>query len=79
EQLQEHQEGLLIYLEEHKELIPEIAKLVLSVGADLLEARKASNKDGDSSNSEACDEILSWLQWLMFINEPHAMLDDLER
>uniref|UniRef100_A0A0E0BX35 E3 ubiquitin-protein ligase n=1 Tax=Oryza meridionalis TaxID=40149 RepID=A0A0E0BX35_9ORYZ len=79
EQLQEHQEGLLIYLEEHKELIPEIAKLVLSVGADLLEARKASNKDGDSSNSEACDEILSWLQWLMFNNEPHAMLDDLER
>uniref|UniRef100_A0A0E0MRB6 E3 ubiquitin-protein ligase n=2 Tax=Oryza TaxID=4527 RepID=A0A0E0MRB6_ORYRU len=79
EQLQEHQEGLLIYLEEHKELIPEIAKLVLSVGADLLAAQKASNKDGDSSNSEACDEILSWLQWLMFNNEPHAMLDDLER
>uniref|UniRef100_A0A0E0JE11 E3 ubiquitin-protein ligase n=1 Tax=Oryza punctata TaxID=4537 RepID=A0A0E0JE11_ORYPU len=78
EQLQEHQEGLLIYLEEHKELIPEIAKLVLSVGADLLEARKASNKDGDSSNGEACDEILSWLQWLMFNNEPHAMLDDLD-
>ncbi|XP_015697922.1 E3 ubiquitin-protein ligase PRT6 isoform X2 [Oryza brachyantha] len=78
EQLQEHQEGLLLYLEEHKELIPEIAKLILSVATDLLETQKASSKDGDSSNSEACNEILSWLQWLMFNNEPHAMLDDLE-
>uniref|UniRef100_A0A0D9UWR3 E3 ubiquitin-protein ligase n=1 Tax=Leersia perrieri TaxID=77586 RepID=A0A0D9UWR3_9ORYZ len=77
--LQEHQEGLLEYLEEHKEQTTEIAKLILSAFTDLLEARKASNKDGDSSSSEACDEILSWLQWLMFNNEPHAMLDHLER
>ncbi|KAG8046091.1 hypothetical protein GUJ93_ZPchr0008g13302 [Zizania palustris] len=79
EQLQEHQEGLLLYLEEHKEQIPDIAKLVLSAGIDLLEAQEASNKDGDSSsNSGAYSESLCWLQWLMFNNEPHAMLDDLE-
>ncbi|KAL5229199.1 hypothetical protein ABZP36_017464 [Zizania latifolia] len=78
EQLQEHQEGLLSYLEEHNEQIPDIINLVLSAGIDLLEAQEASNKGGDSSNANAYSESLCWLQWLMFNNEPHTMLDDLE-
>ncbi|TVU21867.1 hypothetical protein EJB05_31538 [Eragrostis curvula] len=80
ERLQEHQEGLLLYMEDHKDQISDIVKLILSVGTDLLESRKTSKKDANSSSSgDAYSESLSWLQWLMFNNEPEAMLDDLER
>ncbi|GJN37490.1 hypothetical protein PR202_gb26452 [Eleusine coracana subsp. coracana] len=79
EQLQEHQEGLLLYVEEHKEQIPDIVKLILSAGTDILESRKTSKKDASSSSSgDAYIESLSWLQWLMFNHEPEAMLEDLE-
>ncbi|XP_062188383.1 E3 ubiquitin-protein ligase PRT6-like [Phragmites australis] len=79
EQLQEHQEGLLLYMEEHKEQIPDVARVILSAGTDVLEIQRASKKDTNSSSSgDAYSESLSWLQWLMFNNEPEAILDDLE-
>ncbi|CAL4958162.1 unnamed protein product [Urochloa decumbens] len=79
EQLQEHQEGLLMYIEKHKEQIPDIVRLILSVGTDILEARKHSKKEASSGSSgDAYSESLCWLQWLMFNYEPEAMLDDLE-
>jgi hypothetical protein len=79
EQLQEHQEGLLFYVEEHKEQVSDIAKLIISAGTDILESRRTSEKDASSSSSgDAYSESLSWLQWLMFNNEPEAILDDLE-
>ncbi|PWZ31976.1 hypothetical protein Zm00014a_001940 [Zea mays] len=80
EQLQEHQQSLVQYTEEHKEQIPDIVRHILSAGTDISEARKVSKKDANSSsNGDAYRESLSWLQWLMFKNEPAAMLDDLER
>ncbi|CAO2174612.1 unnamed protein product [Urochloa humidicola] len=79
EELQEHQEGLLMYIEKHKEQIPDIVRLILSVGTDILEARKSSKKEASSSSGDAYSESLCWLQWLMFNCEPEAMLDDLER
>ncbi|CAO2198997.1 unnamed protein product [Urochloa humidicola] len=80
EQLQEHQEGLLMYIEKHKEQIPDIVRLILSVGTDILEAQKSSKKEASSSSSgDAYSESLCWLQWLMFNCEPEATLDDLER
>ena len=36
EQLQEHQEGLLTYIERHKEQVPGIVRLILSVGTYIL-------------------------------------------
>uniref|UniRef100_A0ACD5TSD6 Uncharacterized protein n=1 Tax=Avena sativa TaxID=4498 RepID=A0ACD5TSD6_AVESA len=82
EQLQEHQEGLLMYLEEHREKLHEITTAILSVGTDLAEARKPSKKDDDSSDggdgAGAYGESLSWLQWMMFDSEPDAVLDDME-
>ncbi|RLN23509.1 hypothetical protein C2845_PM07G01520 [Panicum miliaceum] len=79
EQLQEHQEGLLMYIEKHKEQIPDIVRLILSAGTDILEARKPSKKEASSSSSgDVYSESLSWLQWLMFNYEPEAMLDVLE-
>ncbi|XP_062193030.1 E3 ubiquitin-protein ligase PRT6-like [Phragmites australis] len=79
EQLQEHQEGLLLYMEEHKEQIPDTVRVILSAGTAVLESQRASKKDANSSSSgDAYSESLSWLQWLMFNKEPEAMLDDLE-
>ncbi|CAL4977827.1 unnamed protein product [Urochloa decumbens] len=79
EQLQEHQEGLLMYVEKHKEQIPDIVRLILSVGTDILEDRKHSKKEASGSSSgDVYSESLCWLQWLMFNYEPEAMLDDLE-
>nr|CAB3472206.1 unnamed protein product [Digitaria exilis] len=69
-----------MYIEKHKEQIPNIVRLILSVGNDILEARKPSKKEASSSTSgEAYSESLLWLKWLMFHYEPEAMLDDLER
>ncbi|KAF8704993.1 hypothetical protein HU200_031244 [Digitaria exilis] len=69
-----------MYIEKHKEQIPDIVRLILSVGNDILEARKPSKKEASSSTSgEAYSESLLWLKWLMFHYEPEAMLDDLER
>jgi hypothetical protein len=79
EQLKEHQEGLLVYMEEHKEQISDVTKLIISAGTDVLESRGTSKKDaGSSSSGDAYSESLSWLQWLMFNLEPGAALDDLE-
>ncbi|KAL6847903.1 hypothetical protein ACP4OV_022031 [Aristida adscensionis] len=79
ERLQEHQEGLLLHLEEHKEQISDIVALILSAGTDVLEAKRASKKDANSSSSgDAYSDSLCWLQWLMFKNEPEAMLHDLQ-
>ncbi|XP_048561722.1 E3 ubiquitin-protein ligase PRT6-like [Triticum urartu] len=82
EQLREdHQEGLLMYLEEHADKISEVTAAILSAGTDISEARKSSKKDEDSSggsDSDAYSESLSWLQWMMFRNEPDAVLDDME-
>ncbi|OEL13726.1 E3 ubiquitin-protein ligase PRT6 [Dichanthelium oligosanthes] len=78
--LQEHQEGLLLHTEKHKEQIPDIVRLILSAGTDIVEAQKPAKKEASSSSSgDAYSESLSWLQWLMFNYEPEAMLDDLER
>uniref|UniRef100_M8B5B3 E3 ubiquitin-protein ligase n=1 Tax=Aegilops tauschii TaxID=37682 RepID=M8B5B3_AEGTA len=82
EQLREdHQEGLLMYLEEHADKISEVTAAILSAGTEISEARKSSKKDkdsGSSSDSDAYSESLSWLQWMMFRNEPDAVLDDME-
>ncbi|KAL6626741.1 hypothetical protein ACP70R_030467 [Stipagrostis hirtigluma subsp. patula] len=79
ERLREHQKGLLLHLEEHKEQIPDIVALILSAGTDVLEAQRVSKKDANSSGSgDAYSESLCWLQWFMFNNEPEAMLDDLQ-
>jgi E3 ubiquitin-protein ligase UBR3 len=68
-----------MYIEKHKEQIPDIVRLILSVGTDILEARKPSKKESSSSSSgDAYSESLSWLQWLMFNHEPEAMLRDLD-
>ncbi|PNT69934.1 hypothetical protein BRADI_2g03180v3 [Brachypodium distachyon] len=72
-----------MFLEEHKENISGIAEAILSAGTDLLDARKRSKKDGDTSSSSsssnnAYSESLSWLQWMMFGTEPDAMLHDME-
>ncbi|CAO2185639.1 unnamed protein product [Urochloa humidicola] len=69
-----------MYIEKHKEQIPDIVRLILSVGTDILEAQKSSKKEASSSSSgDAYSESLCWLQWLMFNCEPEATLDDLER
>ncbi|KAM0859477.1 hypothetical protein ACQ4PT_047171 [Festuca glaucescens] len=84
EQLQEHQEGLLMYLEEHRGRVSEITAAILSAGTELAESRKPSSKkdDDSSSSSEGGDgtygESMSWLQWMMFGSEPDAVLDDME-
>ncbi|CAM0878719.1 unnamed protein product [Alopecurus aequalis] len=83
EQLQEeHQEGLLAYLEEHRDKVSEVAAAILSAGTDLAESRKSSKKDDDSASSSGSDgaygESLSWLQWMMFNNDPDAVLDNME-
>jgi E3 ubiquitin-protein ligase UBR3 len=83
EQLQEHQEGMLMYMEEHKDKVSEIAAAILSTGNDLAESRKSPRKDDDNNSSNASGdgmygESLSWLQWMMFDNELDAVLDDME-
>lgn len=80
EQLQEHQKGLLLYMEEHKEQMADIVRLILLAGTDISQAQKPSKKDTNSSSSgEAYNESLCWLRWLMFNQEPEPILDDLER
>ena len=76
---QQHQEGLLMYLDERKDKISEITRAILSAGTDLLECREPSQKNEDDSRSRnACSESLLWLQWMMFGRNPDAMLHDME-
>ncbi|KAM3346716.1 hypothetical protein ACQJBY_020971 [Aegilops geniculata] len=76
---QQHQEGLLMYLEEHKDKIPDITAAILSAGTDLLESPESSkDEDDSSSSSNAYSESLLWLQWMMFGRNPDAMLHDME-
>ncbi|KAM3197608.1 hypothetical protein ACQJBY_072965 [Aegilops geniculata] len=76
---QTHQQGLLMYLEEHKDKISEITAAILSAGTDLMESSK-KDEDGSSSSSSsnAYSESLLWLQWMMFGRNPDAMLHDME-
>jgi hypothetical protein len=63
-----HQEGLLMYLEEHKDKVFEITAAILSAGTDLVESRKSpTKKDDDSASSNeggdgTCGESLSCLR-----------------
>ncbi|VAH72436.1 unnamed protein product [Triticum turgidum subsp. durum] len=74
---QTHQEGLLMYLEEHKDKIPEITAAILSAGTDLMESPK-KDEDGSRSSTNTYSESLLWLQWMMFGKNPDAMLHDME-
>ncbi|KAJ1282601.1 hypothetical protein BS78_03G065000 [Paspalum vaginatum] len=61
--------------------MPDIVRLILLAGTEIVEAQKPSKKDANSSSSgdgEAYSGSLSWLQWMMFNQEPEALLDDLE-
>ncbi|XP_044974725.1 E3 ubiquitin-protein ligase PRT6-like isoform X1 [Hordeum vulgare subsp. vulgare] len=76
---QQHQEGLLVYLEEHNDKIPQITAAILSAGTELMESGNSSkDKDDSSCSSNAYSESLSWLQWMMFGRNPDAMLHDME-
>jgi hypothetical protein len=63
-----HQEGLLMYLEEHKDKVSEITAAILSAVTDLVESRKSpTKKDDDSASSSeggdgTCGESLSCLR-----------------
>ena len=66
-----------MYLEEHKDKIPEITAAILSAGTDLMESPK-KDEDVSRSSTKAYSESLLWLQWMMFGKNPDAMLHDME-
>ncbi|KAM2518006.1 hypothetical protein PS1_032847 [Malus domestica] len=78
--LGEYQSGLVAFIKNNKQRIPELVSAILPADDEvaLSEAKPGTKKQGVSMKSRFHESML-WLQWLMFEGEPMSALKSLSK